>query len=141
MIDAFTAFGLAGTIAQFIDFTSKLISGTRSIASHGTSVNAQVLGVVTQDMYRLQENLTSRALKGAFRVSSELKDLAGECQHVARELLEVLDGIRRKGKGKIWKSFVIALKEIWKEKQIEEMSRRLEMLQRQFNTHMLAILL
>ena len=54
---------------------------------------------------------------------------------MAESLLEALEKFEIKGPKTKWKSFLVALKEIWSESKIKAMSTKLTEMQTQFSTH------
>ena len=57
-----------------------------------------------------------------------MRSLASTCKDVAAEILGTLDKIRIREPRRKWKSFVQALRSVWKKEQIEELVKRMERL-------------
>ena len=129
-MDPFTAIGLAGNIAQFIDFSCKLFSSARSIYNSKTGLQSDVESL--QDLTdHLQELCTKlkpspSAPNSPSIVPAELKILAGKCGVAANELLLLLGELSAGSNKSKGKSFQAALKMEWKKERIMEMSSRLD---------------
>ncbi len=121
MMDPVAAIGLAGTIVQFVDFSWKLLSETRDLydSSTGVSADNDVLEKISKDLTNLNDALTAPSTAGA--IPDRLRNLACQCKGAAEELFEVLDKIKIKGSRRKWKSFMQALRSVWKKEQIENL--------------------
>ena len=128
MMDPIAAIGLAGNIVQFVDFPWKILSETRDLyeSTTGASADNDVLESISKDLINLNDALTAPSSAGA--IPNRLRILAGQCKGVAEELLEVLDKIKVKGSHRKWKSFMQALRSVWKKEQIENLFKRMERL-------------
>jgi len=142
VLDVWTALGLASNIVQFVDFTSKLVSGSREIfnSRDGVSDRTRALQAIATDLSHLTGDLTISTSRGTTFVGEMLRGLAFECQNVAAELQKALSSLQTKDKTR-WKSFLIALQEVWRRDEIARMTGRLDALQRELNTHLLKVLL
>lgn len=138
--DPFTALGLAANIIQFIDFTCKLVAESRTIyqSANGASADSAVLKTIATDLSDLSAKLSST--QGSSVAGAELGNLADECKSVADELHSALQRLQVKGHDRIWKSFVVALREVLQKDRIEGISKRLGALQRQLNTRLLSVI-
>ena len=58
-MEPLTALGLAASVAQFIDFGSKLVGKTREIAKAGSSVSIAHLSTLTSDLIDINKSLES----------------------------------------------------------------------------------
>lgn len=119
-LDPFTALGIAGNVVQFVDFTWKLILGSRAIynSSTGTSKDHAVIHTIAAVVTRLSDGITS---SGA---SPELEKLATESKRIADELLKLLEKLKVKGKKTVWQSFAVAMKEVCSRHDIDELYTR-----------------
>ena len=125
-MDPIAAIGLAGNIVQFVDFTWKLIDEAKSLydSSTGVSEENDLLELIVNDLNDLNGNLTAPSALGA--IPGPVRSLASKCKDVASELLETLDSIKVKGRGRKWNSFLQALRSVWKKGQIEGLVKRLK---------------
>jgi len=98
-MDPLTAVGLAGTIVQFVDFSSKILLGTGQLYRHGElNLNSQS-EAVTQDLLDFCTKFQRLPhLHGGTRAPTEndlaLAKLCGECNNVAEELLTRLNALK-----------------------------------------------
>lgn len=127
-MDPVAALGLAGNIVQFVDFSCKILQDTKSLYSSSTGVSAEndVVEAICRDIINLNDALTAPSAPGA--IPDSMRSLASTCKDVAAELLGTLDKIRVREPHRKWKSFVQALRSVWKKEQIEELVRRMERL-------------
>jgi hypothetical protein len=137
VLDPFAALGLAGNIVQFVDFLVKLLSESRVLyqSTAGASDENVVFQKIAQHLQSLASNLTTSSVTPR-QVPRELKDIAGSCQDVASELLQALERLKVTGSHRRWKSFVQALKSM----HIAQLTARLDRLQSQLNTRLLAMM-
>ncbi|CZR67736.1 uncharacterized protein PAC_17635 [Phialocephala subalpina] len=131
-LDPLTVLGLASNILQFLDFTAKLIAGTRAISkSHaGMSEDTAYLRHKAEDITVLIDGFLASG-GGTIKLQKELE----ACKVMAKKLLEALEKLEIKGPKTKWKSFLVALKEIWSEDKINAMSVKLAELHTLFSVH------
>jgi hypothetical protein len=136
-MDPLTSLALAGNIVQFIEFTWKLLSGSRDIyhSANGATDGHIVLEKIINNLHPLVANLT---ISNA--ASDQLKEIASICQGVSAKLLKALKDLEIKGPNSGWKSFVHALKTVWRNDQITDLINQLESAQAQLNTHLLFLM-
>ena len=127
-MDPVAALGLAGNIVQFVDFSCKVLQDTKSLykSTTGASADNDVLEVICRDLIELDNALTAPSAPGT--IPDSMRSLASMCKQVAAELLAVLDKIRVREPRQKWKSFVQALRSVWKKEQIEELLKHMERL-------------
>jgi hypothetical protein len=145
VLDPISALGLAGNLVQFVDFLFKLVSESRGIYKSATgALNEHAfLEKIAVDLSKLSDSLPSTTLGvtgSSSLVGHDILDLAAECKDVSRRLLGALEEIKVKGSHRRWKSFVQALKSVWKREEIEELTRRLDRIQNLLNTRLLAMM-
>jgi hypothetical protein len=146
-MDPLTALSVATSVIQIVDFGSKLVSRAGEIyrSAEGFSVSRSALKATTTDLkvllVRLQDSLplvTTNIPLTAEEVS--LQALAKGCGEVARELLTRLEKLKKSDKAGKWGSIRLALLSVWSEKEIQEVSARLELYQRELDTSLLVSL-
>jgi hypothetical protein len=136
-MEALAAASLAGTIAQLVDFGSKLTSASVQIyrSADGTAVNESELRNVAKDMEillrKVDEQLEERKV-GTTGLKKELSEdeaventLALECVSVIKELETALSKVLKSGKTSKWRSFRQALLSVWHREHIDGIERRL----------------
>jgi hypothetical protein len=65
MIDPLTAIGVASSIVQLVDFSTKVVARSAEIRRAGSSVEVAHLRAITSDLQGLTENLRERSRKQA----------------------------------------------------------------------------
>ena len=134
VLDPFTALSVAGNIVQFVDFSCKLVRNAQSIAKSttGSSETAMELTAIANDVEQLSDAINTSSSLYPF----QLMNLAAQCKSLARELLDILGRLRKEGKHPRWESFLVALKEIWRQDKINDFVQRLSLLQHQLVLNM-----
>jgi hypothetical protein len=61
MLDPLTAIGVASSIVQLVDFSSKVVARSAEIRRAGSSVEVAHLRAITSDLQGLTENLRERS--------------------------------------------------------------------------------
>src|ERR1700761_7901293 len=126
-MDPFTAIGLLGNIAQFIDFSGKLLSTSRAISNSSSGFSHSC-----EDVYELTENLKTISEKfepldilspTPQTSTSSLENLALKCDKTATELLTILQKLAVKRNSSKWESFRVALKTMWKMEKIDKVNK------------------
>jgi len=138
------AFGLAGNIIQFVDFTGKLFLTTQRlyVSKSGTKAEHLELESLTQNIKELAERANPHSLSDTWNISTQektLADLGNQCIEVSNELLSVLESLKVRGKNgnRSWESFNQAIRSEWKKGEIELLQRRLDRISNQLNTRVL----
>ena len=137
MMDPVAALGLAGNIVQFVDFSCKVLQDTKNLyeSSTGASAENDVIETICNDIVNLNRALTAPSVPGTIpgsilnlTIPDYILNLASNCKGVAAELLQLLGKIKVHGPKRKWKSFIQALRSVWKKEQIEGLVRRMERL-------------
>lgn len=106
------------------------------------------LGAIASNLIALNKELVApKAPRGndpqsrdAAKSGEQLRELCSGCDEVSRKLLSVIQQLEHgRGRSK-WKSFRQALLTLWKEKEIEDLSKRLERYRSQIDTALLVSL-
>jgi hypothetical protein len=127
-MDAFPSVGLAGNVAQFVDFGCKLFSTTRQIHTSRTGLkhDAEKIEFLTLDLQSLCAKLeTSLSHEATSDDEVRLITLGLQCKRTADKLLEALATLKPKKDQSKWRSFRAALKTIWGEEEIRRMHDQL----------------
>jgi hypothetical protein len=130
VLDPVAATGIAGNIVQFIQFASDIVSKFREIYNSAAGAAREITDLVTlaeNDIaLQLRASLRSPGIVSALtKEDQELDDVRVQCWEIATELLEALDMLKVKGTPGKWKSFKMAVKTVWEEKNLEAMGERL----------------
>ncbi len=145
-MEATAALGLAGNITQFLDFSAKLCRTISEIYHSGsgaskhnadtetlTNAFASSLDTVSRDLAKYCAFLgDDAATQGTGSGQSEIQAVVDGCRDVALDMLGRLEKLKTgKDAGK-WKSFLVAVKALWMEKEIFEVEQKL----RKFRTEL-----
>lgn len=139
-----TALGVAAGIAQFVSFAFKLFSGTKEIFDSAKGSTDQIH--IIDKVYKQLQDLSTRLQKPT-RMEPGLELLAEDKSIIAAQTTAINDLSRLcindcnsliltipKLKGNPdtmsrWQSFKVALKTVWKEKEIAGLEQRLQIIQ------------
>jgi hypothetical protein len=140
-MDPLTALSLAGTIIQFIDFSSKILGGAHHVyksASGELSANEE-MRLIALDIQAVVLKLKSRAQPNKWGASiasnpveESLCSICDQVELVAKELigrlerLQVEDGV--KGPRRVWESLNQAIKSAWKREELQALLEKLKTL-------------
>jgi hypothetical protein len=131
------AFGLAGDIIQFVDYSSKIVSKYKEIhhSTSGTSKDAVDLAIVYQDLENICSNLSAGAAQ-ASQPPGGLAHLAMQCAKCTEELLQMLSKVRAKDPNSKWQSTRAALKSAWSSSEIKRVQEKVIDYRSQLVLHM-----
>ena len=135
-MDPLSALSVAGTIVQFVDYGTRLLSRANELynSSVGTLCPNNELELVTTDLRGLITKL-----RQSFNSESDIDPLSAEAQHqksfeklcdeatkLAKELVERLDKLKVKdGKHRLWRSLQHAIESAWSEREVTDLKNRL----------------
>lgn len=143
MLDPLTALGLASNIVSFIDYGCKLISDGYELYGKGTLGGTEELELVTKDLVRLANDLTTNpsfASKPSPTDNGGLQQLAESCKILADQLLRILATLRPSNPRNGLECFRKAIRKARKRGTIENLEKRLEKIQNQLNIRLIAML-
>lgn len=133
MLDPLSALSLAGNVAQILDFICTIVSEARQISSstQGASAGNIDLQNITQDLHSLLISLeaSERSVKGQQSANdTQIRELAMSAKDAVSVLLNALQSLQVRGAGIRRKVHSVrqALRTVWKEKQINNLEKRLE---------------
>jgi hypothetical protein len=143
-MDPLTAFSLAGTVIQFVDFSSKILEGAyHAYKSTSGQLSAnQELRLITVDVSAVVSKLSSRmrlsakTLTGEPSEGSELEEtleaICDQAELVAKELLDRLQRLQIEdsvtGCSRVWQSLNQAIRSAWKRHELEALFEKLKVL-------------
>lgn len=127
-MDPLTAIGLASSIVQFIDYSTKLIHGAKEIygSATGATEENQRLENVTAEMQTLSLKLLPRQDAQQTEDERALSRLAAECKILSDQILVLLKSIKPKDLNSKRQSVWAALKSKWNEREKQELEERLK---------------
>jgi hypothetical protein len=128
MSDPFSVLSTTSSIISLLEFAWTLLAETRTIykSAGGATEECVVLTAVANDIKFLNEAIIVSPSCGI-----NLLKLVEESRIIADELLDAVDSLTVKGNNNAWKSFTVALKQVWKKGKLEEFSKRLSWIQGQ----------
>jgi hypothetical protein len=125
MLDPLTAISLAGNVAQFVDFSSKIISRTRELtkSSYRATQQAYNAEILIRDLIRVTEQVRggARSASASSIVGKDaaLEDLCDGCILLSERMIKRLEKLKlEEGAGKR-QAFLHALKSVWSQKELE----------------------
>lgn len=125
-MDPFTAIGLAGSILQFIQFSSDVFLAAREIQKSGSTKDNAFLEKTTRHLTSLTIELESLATGSCMSDNNKsLISLASDCHGLADDLLVVLAQVKAKP-GSQLRSIMASVKNVKAKGQIKELEDRLE---------------
>lgn len=147
-MDPLTALSAAGTIIQFVDFGSKLLSGTVELyrSSVGFLEIHQQLELVTSNLksvvIKMRQACQCEAGEGERplreddqRQEDSIHAICDEATRIADELLGKLANLKVKGeKHRVWESLKAVIKAAWSKEEIKALSGRLSQLREALST-------
>lgn len=146
IMDPFTGLSLAGNIIQFIDFGGRLLSNARELykSSVGSLAVHDEIILVTADLDVLVKKLRKSMYSGLGSEGDDdrwknLREICDEAAMVAEELLERLETLKLNfdSKHRGWDTIKLAIRSLWNEKEITNLSDRLATLKGALKTRVL----
>lgn len=137
VLDPVSAVGLAGSVVQFVSFTTGLLSKGNEIyhSADGAVIENLELEMITRNLAGLLSQLSTPLKDDPSEDSStdsatemdslRLKDLSDSCGSAARDLLDTLEDIKLKGSHRKWRSLRQALRTSWSNEKIDGLVRRI----------------
>ncbi|KAH3971957.1 hypothetical protein HBH64_212460 [Parastagonospora nodorum] len=126
--------GVVGNAIQLVDFTTKLVSKSRSLQHSGSLVEQEDLLTVSKDLSQLSASL-KRDLELAPAGNTEndiaTRSICEKCFDIGLEIEIALADTNKKSSYGKWKSFRHALKAIWGAEKLADMQGRLTMFSQQ----------
>jgi len=167
-MEALAAVGLAGSVIQFVDFLSRLIStGVETAGSvQGASQNTLELQKIYESLSDFSIKLSSAlshprsdhddvsSLRSSMVESADigqraelqshfasLGDLSADCNRLCQTLLQTLGTLRVDGTSfRSFKGLKVALRTVWSSKRVKELEENISRYQRLISMHFLPIM-
>lgn len=143
-MDPLSGLAVACAVTQFVDFGAKVLSKGLEISKslNGASESNTDVEAITSDIENLSERISKSLPPQSISVSASQNDVAltkicQGCQDIAAILLARLKTLKAQKHAGKWEVFSKAFWSTWSEKEIKEMSERLETYRRQLNSHIL----
>ena len=132
-MEAVAAFGLAGTVLQFLDSGARFVTLARSFYKQGadnTNDHLHLL-MITESLTAIFPTLSN--LKSDNGIEHGLTQLATDCSKTAVRLLTILQGIRDPGFSRKRDAIKTAFRLIYKEDEIKSLQEQLSSFRDQLN--------
>lgn len=146
MAEAFALVGLASSIVAFVDFSLKIIAAAKSVrdSGHKTLPRVHEIGVVLEDVRLSNLRVIQAVVQGGSLSEAErhIMAMATECDRLERELRGVVEKLKINGasRSRTIQSARLALRMYRKEKEIEELHRRILSLDARIRSNLQMIL-
>lgn len=150
VLDPLTAFSLAGTIVQFVDFSCKLLAKTKDIYDGEKDVTTKVneqLRDLANDLLNVTTKLNRPLLRqdGTSEVlnpeEQQLQDLCKASAEIAQDMIDRLNALEpppeSHGSKRVWKSFQQAIQLAWSETEMTALSARLSSYREMIQMHII----
>jgi hypothetical protein len=129
MMDPISAFALAASVINVVDYGTRVLSSTRNIytSASGQKSRHVELSTLAQELSGLSTELERRIAKAGGQPGNcdiALLDICRRCLDTAGQLQNALDDLQAKGTTKVGaaaSSLVAALKAIWSEPKIQSL--------------------
>ncbi|KAM0801408.1 hypothetical protein BDR22DRAFT_170963 [Usnea florida] len=146
-MDPLSAISLAGNIAQFLSYATKLVSKGHALykSSEGALTENLDLEVIANNLTDINSrviqsyNRTPSTATNLFLDHQSLKSIAESCDNVAKQLLDILQKLKVQGSHRTWKSVRQAFKSVWSKAHIDDLRGRMEGYREQMIFHLVAV--
>ena len=142
-LEGLAALNLAGNVIQFIDFGCRLFSKSRELykSTEDTLTENKELERIASTLESLARGLADDSSQRVFESDEDsLISLARNCKDIAKTLLVALDRLKVRNSYDKWQCFRVALQKIWKSKEIDSISKKLDAASIHLNTCLIKIL-
>jgi hypothetical protein len=131
-MEPMSALSSASCCAQFVDYTSLMISGSTEICKSpdGEFIDHSHLEGVANKLLVLSNDIQAPTRVSSHdeivSVEQELTELCEECSSISGQLLSALVMLQFHGRKEKWASVRHALRSLWNQEQIETLQKRLD---------------
>ncbi|KAF7959202.1 hypothetical protein EAE96_002717 [Botrytis aclada] len=145
-MDPVSAISLAAAIAQFIDYSCKIVCKSKEIynSTSGLTTEHNRIETATLRLKKLTQLIhlpLKRTNSGSSIVHSRLQSITQECMVVSDTLINRLNQLKPyQSAYPRWKSFRMALKSVWSKRDIDEFALSLRDLRKELDTELLLLL-
>ncbi|KAH7351368.1 hypothetical protein BKA65DRAFT_500262 [Rhexocercosporidium sp. MPI-PUGE-AT-0058] len=125
-MDPITAINLASSLITFVDFASKVVTGTYEVynSTAGSTIENAHIDTVISDLKEVAADLET-SVAGKSKHERALQELASKCDKVANDLLQLLNRIKSDSSQSTLKSLKAILISMRKQKEITGLEKRL----------------
>ena len=143
VLEALAAVGLAGNIAQFIDFSCKIFETSKAVyrSNDGRSQAHEDIIVISQHLRSLCAGLVKSRNSSRVGVTNIHHDkalyaLAEKCEKAANDVIVAIENLKAKNPQSRKSSFHAALKTMWSTEEIDSMMERLNQYRSEIIIHL-----
>jgi len=147
MMDPLSALSVAGTVVQFVDFSSKLISATRQLYSNSKLKVHEQAATAANDLLdystKIRRPLLLTSVSGCLTEDeAALEAVCHGCVDLAENFLKRLSRLKVPGQDArhIWDSLGQALLSIWTKDELDSIEQRLVEFRREIDSRVLSSL-
>jgi hypothetical protein len=141
MAEALAIIGLVSNVLAFVEFGSKLVSGTRSVRNsfQGTAAETEELLRILDDIQSSNAEVNIQKRSG-LRLSNDEENIlarVAECEILAKKMRIILEKlkVRDGARSRTIESLRVAHQGLMKRGEIEDLRTRLENLERRIQLH------
>lgn len=140
-MEPLSALAIATSVVQFIDFSSKIISGSHELykSSTGLSRDNTSLHEITNTLLELSHGIDLCTPAGPSEHGEHLRVLCHNINQVATDLIGTLEEIRLKGNTR-WESGYRALKSVWGRERLHALQNTLNEYRQQLTLVLIVLL-
>lgn len=151
-MDPLSALGLAGNIAQFLDFSFTLCSTFSEICKSAKNLSASSehaeirvttfmdsLDLVSDSLDRYEEELSDDGPLERIQ-DTGIKSIVEDCREVAADLQDTIDKLRPAEDSGKWKKFAAAIRQLWSDKRVQKLLKRLSDLRSDLTTRTILLI-
>lgn len=143
-MEPFSALAAATSVVQFIDFSCKVITGSRELFNSATGqfIDHKDLENITKHLISLSGPLQKPVHDSRRVQGDQLQPLCKRVNEVAGELISTLDSLRvtEAKKSARWESCYKALRSVWSQQQIALLQDKLNGFRQQLTLSVLVVL-
>ncbi|TGO32435.1 hypothetical protein BHYA_0318g00100 [Botrytis hyacinthi] len=146
-MDPVSAISLAAAIAQFIDYSCKIVCKSKEIYNSASGLTTdhnrtETATLRLKELTQLIHLPPKRTNSASSIVHSRLQIITQECMIVSDTLINRLNQLKAPTQSQHpkWKSFRMALKSVWSKHEIDEFALRLRDLRKELDTELLLLL-
>ena len=146
-MDPLTAFSVASSVIQVVDYSTKIVEKCLQLYRGGASTENKEIESMAKHLTNLSTDLklpqaiqSPRPAAQSYQDDQGLLELARQCSETAAELIGELQKLTIQGRRKKREAFRKAIKIVWKRNAVEGIQKRLEQYRRTLDTGILVSL-